>query len=115
MEQELISGEIYRKMANSIIHEHSCKILYFFQTGVDLSYRVSFDPHGTGADLWGDLHEDGKLNSTDGKIGIKKYSSLCALIVPKISIFPSFLVLYSKTCVKPPLKNRQNKDLNDKL
>ena len=23
--------------------------------------------------------------------------------------------MYSKTCVKQPLKNRQNKDLNDKL
>ena len=45
--------------------------LYLFlsiKEGVDLSYRVSFDPHGTGADLWNDLQEDGKLNSTDGKI-----------------------------------------------
>ena len=24
------------------------------------------------------------------------------------------IIIYSKTCVKRPLKNRQNKDLNDK-
>lgn len=34
--------------------------------GVSLSYKVSFDPQGTGADLWDDLHEDGKLIITDG-------------------------------------------------
>ena len=36
---------------------------------------------------------------------------------PVVSIFNLMLTLsplYSKTCVKQPLKNRQNKDLNDK-
>ena len=28
---------------------------------------------------------------------------------------PSVKIKYSKTCVKQPLKNRQNKDPNDKL
>ncbi|XP_050400246.1 non-lysosomal glucosylceramidase isoform X1 [Patella vulgata] len=32
--------------------------------GVDISTAVNFDPHGTGEDLWCDLHEDGKLGNT---------------------------------------------------
>ena len=46
---------------------HGNFYLFYYQEGVDVSYKVAFEPHGTGADLWDDLQEDGKLNSTDGK------------------------------------------------
>ena len=29
-------------------------------------------------------------------------------------VLKKIIDIYSKTCIKPPLKNRQNKDLNDK-
>ena len=42
-------------------------LFHVFQEGVNLSYKVSFDPQGTGAELWEDLYDDGKLNSADGR------------------------------------------------
>ena len=45
----------------------------------------------------------------------------CISLHPKLEWFcgfvfgPCFVIQYSKTCVKRPLKKRQNKDLNDNL
>ena len=35
-------------------------------------------------------------------------------IITKLMMIIIYTNVYSKTCVKRPLKNRQNKDLNDK-
>ena len=56
-----------------------------------------------------------KLSADDTRM--QRVISLCEQHIKQnqlreISLYP--LMKYSKTCVKRPLKNRQNKDLNDK-
>ncbi|KAK3097227.1 hypothetical protein FSP39_007733 [Pinctada imbricata] len=38
------------------------------EDNVKVSYKVEFDPKGTGKELWDDLAEDGNLNSETGKV-----------------------------------------------
>ena len=42
------------------------------------------------------------------------YFALCETLIHILKYFPPLMTIYSKTCVKRALKNRQNKVLNDK-
>ena len=71
-------------------------------------------PYAMGSNLGEEEDEDETKRKADYYSALNVWVSQSTLLYRVKSLVITQIWIYSKTCLKRPLKNRQNKDLNDK-